>query len=239
MFSAWTDDIGLHDVGYPIAEIDAEGGIVITKPEGTGDRVSVDTVAEQLVYEIGDPAHYLTPDVDADFSQVTLADAGPDRVAVAGARGKPAPEALKVSLAYADGYMLSGTLVVCGPQAIQKARACADVILDRVRRAGYSLARTHVECLGAGDSLPGLPQFSGDPWEVVLRITAHDSSREALDRLAREFAPLVTSGPPGVTGYTGGRPKPRQVLAYWPTTIDRRLVTPHVEVRTAGEWLAQ
>ncbi len=198
------------------------------------------TIAEQLIYEIGDPAHYLTPDLDADFSQVTLTQESRDRVRVRGAGGSAAPPRLKVSMAYQDGWMASGQVTVAGPLAAEAARAAGQMLLDRVRRAGFSLARTHCECLGAGDSLPNLriPGHDASGWEVVLRVTAHDPRREAIERLTREFAPLVTSGPPGVTGYIGNRPEPRRVLAYWPTTIDRRHVSPAITVRSAREWLS-
>ena len=237
MFSAWRPEIALSDVGYPIAEISEDGRVVITKTAESAGRVSVETVAEQLVYEIGDPAHYLTPDVDTDFSQVRLSQAETDRVEVSQARGAPPPETLKVSLAYQDGFMASATLVVCGPNAAQNARAAAAIILDRLARAGVRPARTHVEVLGDGDTLPGLAVGAGGtPWDVVLRVSAADPSRAVLDRFVREFAPLVTAGPPGVTGYTGGRAKPRPVLAYWPTTVSRARVHPEVEVQTANEW---
>jgi hypothetical protein len=237
MFSAWRPEIALADVGYPIAEISEDGRVVITKTAESAGRVSVETVAEQLVYEIGDPAHYLTPDVDTDFSHVRLSQAETDRVEVSQARGAPPPETLKVSLAYQDGFMASATLVVCGPNAAQNARAAAAIILDRLARAGVRPARTHVEVLGDGDTLPGLPVGGGGaPWDVVLRVSAADPSRAVLDRFVREFAPLVTAGPPGVTGYTGGRAKPRPVLAYWPTTVSRARVHPEVEVQTANEW---
>jgi hypothetical protein len=238
MYSEWSPGIDLANVGYPIAELSADGIFTITKPSGTGGAVTVGTVSEQLVYEIGDPAHYLTPDVDADFSHVDLAEVGDDQVRVSGARGNPAPERYKVSLAYQDGYAASGTLVVCGSNAVAKARECGRLILERVRRAGFTLARTNVEILGAGDSLPGMPMASDrEAWEVVLRVSVHDPSREAVERFTREFAPLVTSGPPGVTGYTGARPKPHPVLAYWPTTIARTAVAPRVRVQSAEEWL--
>lgn len=237
MYSDWQPGISLHDVGYPIAELADVGGCVITKPPGTGGTVTTGTVAEQLIYEIGDPAHYLTPDVDADFTQVTLQQVGPDRVAFTGAKGRPAPPRYKVSLAYRDGYMHSNTLVIAGPNARDKATACAEIIEKRLQRAGCLPDRMHAEYLGSGDVVPGVIS-ANDPPEVVLRMTAHDPSKEKLERFGREFAPLVTSGPPGVTGYTGPRPKPYPVLAYWPTTIDRELMTATVDVRPAKEWTA-
>ncbi|MEX0704389.1 MAG: acyclic terpene utilization AtuA family protein [Planctomycetales bacterium] len=237
MYSDWTPAISLGDVGYPIAEIAEDGSCVVTKPDGSGGAVTVGTVAEQLVYEIGDPAHYLTPDIDADFSHVRLEQEGTDRVRVAGARGNARPERYKVSMAYRDGYMAAGTLVIAGRDCANTARHCAGTVLERVRRAGLLPERTHVEVLGTGDSLPGIPLVpAGEPWEVVLRIAAHDPSREKVERVLRELVPLVTSGPPGVTGYAGGRPKPHPVLAYWPTTVARELARPKVTARTAEEW---
>jgi hypothetical protein len=238
MFSEGTPGVPLENLGYPIAEISDGGHVVITKPAGTGGAVTTATVAEQLVYEIGNPAHYLTPDVDADFSQIRLTQSDADRVEVSGARGNPAPPRLKVSMAYIDGYMASGTLVVCGHNAAAKARACGALILSRLREAGVVLARTQIECLGTGDTLPGVWRRNDDALEVVLRVAVHDPSREAVERFVREFSPLVGSGPPGVTGYTGPRPKPYPVFAYWPTTVDRLRMKPDVEVRAAEEWAA-
>lgn len=238
MFSGWSPEISLGDIGYPIAEISADGRVVITKPPGSGGRVQVETVAEQLVYEIGDPSHYLTPDIDTDFSHVRLTQEGPDRVAVSDARGGPPPETLKVSVAYQDGYMASATLVICGRRSVENARAAGQIILDRLARAGVRPARTGIEILGSGDTAPEIVREGGVPWDVVLRVSAADPSRQVLERFAREFAPLVTAGPPGVTGYTGGRAKPNPVLAYWPTTVSRTRIQPEVQVQTSKEWSA-
>ena len=238
MFSAWEPSISLGDIGYPFVDLDANGSCVIGKPDGTGGRVDIATVAEQLVYEIGDPAHYLTPDVDVDLSGVRLDETASDRVTVTSARGTDRPERLKVSMSYADGWRAAGTLVVAGRDAETKARAAGAAVLERLRSAGVELERTHVEVLGTGDSCPGVLARPDPPLrEVVLRIAVADHSREHVDRFCRELAPLVTSGPPGVTGYTGGRPRPQPVLAHWPTTIAREHVVATVEVRTAGEWL--
>lgn len=244
MFSGWTGDVSaagqpamrLGDIGYPIAEIDEDGTLWITKPAATGGAVTPETVAEQLVYEIGDPQHYLTPDLDADFSQVELTQDGPDRVRVQGARGAAAPGRFKVSMSSRDGYMGAGTLVICGPDAEHKARAAAAAIFARLEIAGIKLARTQVECLGTGDTLPGVWPRTASTFEVVLKISVHDPHRNHVERFLREFSPLAGSGPPGVTGYTGPRPKPYPVFAYWPTTISRGRVKPTVDVRSAAEW---
>jgi hypothetical protein len=237
MYSDWSPEIDLGDIGYPLVELADDGTFVITKPERTGGAVTVGTVSEQLVYEIGDPAHYLTPDVDTDFSNVRLVEESRDRVRVEGARGNPAPERYKVSMAYHDGYTASGTLVLSGRNAARNARHAAEAIFARLKRAGFSYARSNVECVGTGDSLPGIWPRPDEVWDVLLRVSVLDPSRDAVERFASELAPLVTAGPPGVTGYANARPRPRPVLAYWPTTISRERVSPVTIVKPAREWL--
>jgi hypothetical protein len=226
----WQEAPDLADVGYPIAEVELSGVFRITKPPGSGGAVNSETVAEQLLYEVGDPAAYLTPDVTADFTTVSLHETGPDTVEVRGARGRPATDSYKVSVAYRDGFMASGTLVILGPGAPAKARRCGEMILQRLRRAGFTPEHSNVEALGAGDCVPGVLPAREAPPEVVLRVTVRDPNRAAVERFTKEFAPLVTSGPPGVTGYTTGRPPVRAVFAYWPTLLARSAVTPEVEV---------
>jgi hypothetical protein len=235
----WQEAPDLANVGYPIAEIEPAGTFRITKPPGSGGRINLETVSEQLLYEVGDPAAYLTPDVTADFTSVSLSESGPDTVQVQGARGKPATDSYKVSIAYRDGFTASGTLVVFGPDAPAKAKLAGQMILDRLERAGFKSEHSNIECLGAGDCVPGMvppianartPAHSGSPPEVVLRVSVRDSRREAVERFTKEFAPLVTSGPPGITGYTTGRPPVREVFAYWPALLDKKLVSPLVRM---------
>jgi hypothetical protein len=218
------------DIGYPIAELAPDGAFTLTKPDGTGGRVNRETVAEQLLYEVGDPAAYLTPDVVVDFTTLALADAGPDAVRVTGARGRPATDSYKVSLAYRDGWTAAGTLVIAGPEATRKARLCGDVILARLRQAGTLPELHHVELLGAGECLPAAARPAHDPPEIVLRVAVRDARRSVVERFTRELAPLVTSGPPGITGYTTGRPTVREVFAYWPTLIAKSAVQASVEL---------
>ncbi len=227
-------------VGYPIAELTDDATCVITKPAGSGGQVNRRTVVEQLVYEIGDPAHYLTPDVDVDFTTVEVDDQGSDRVVVRGATGRPAPPALKVSLAYAAGYMASGQLLVYGRDCLAKATAAADMIRRRIEVAGFTLDKFGVELLGSGAGVPGLKSSTAQqtPSEVLLRITVQDPSRAAVERFTKEFAPLITSGPAGLAGYAIGRSSSRPVLAYWPTLIPRDRVRPSAEVRPAADWSA-
>jgi hypothetical protein len=226
----WQEAPDLANVGYPIAEVDAEGVCRITKPAGTGGAVNIETVSEQLLYEVGDPAAYLTPDVVADFTSVKLKDHGGDVVEVTNPKGRPATDSFKVSIAYRDSFASAGTLVIFGPDAPGKARRAGAMLLDRLKRAGYEYADSNIEALGAGDCVPGVVPTRGDPAEVVLRVAVRDPRKAAVERFTKEFAPLVTSGPPGVTGYTTGRPPVREVFAYWPALVPKTAVTAEVRL---------
>lgn len=234
-FSDW-QPLDLTHVGYPIAELESDGSSTITKPEGSGGAVTRDTVRLQLLYEIGNPRCYLTPDVNCDFTTVRVVEAGPDRVRVENATGAAASSLYKVSLAYRDGFMADGRLLVYGADCAAKARECARIIWAKLRQAGYEYDRSHVELLGAGDGVPGL--HAAPPAglrEVVLRLAVHDARREAVERFTREFAPLATSGPAGLAGYTQARGEVRPVFAYWPTLVPAELLRPSVDVSRAEE----
>ena len=226
----WTEAADLADVGYPIAEIDPDGTFRITKPPGTGGAVNRETIAEQLLYEVGDPAAYLTPDVVADFTTVTLSETDRDTVEVTGSRGKPATDSYKVSIAYRDGYSSSGMLAIGGPDAAGKARRAGQMLLDRLKRIGLNFAASNIETIGAGDVVPGVIANRWPSPEVMLRVSVRDASKAAVERFTKEFAPLVTSGPPGVTGYTTGRPAVREVFAYWPALIAKTAVREEVRI---------
>jgi hypothetical protein len=226
----WQDAADLANAGYPFVDLESDGSFVIGKPDGSGGAVNRETIAEQLLYEVGDPARYLTPDVVADFTSVTLNEIGRDRVAVTPARGRPATDTYKVSIAYRDGWQASGTLVILGPGAPDKARAAGAMLLERLRRVGVAPRRHLVEVLGTGACVPGVLTDAPQPVEVVLRVAVQDERREIVERFTKEFAPLVTSGPPGVTGYTTGRPPVREVFAYWPALIAKHAVNAEVQV---------
>jgi hypothetical protein len=228
----WQDIDDLAGIGYPIAEVAADGGFVLTKPPGSGGAVNRETVSEQLLYEVGDPAAYLTPDVTADFTSVRLEETGRDYVRITEARGRPATDSYKVSIAYRDGYGASSTLVLAGPQAAAKARRAGEALLGRLRAAGAEPQHSRIECLGTGET--GAGGGGADPPEVVLRVAVRDSRRAVVERFTKEFAPLVTAGPPGVSGYATGRPPVREVFAYWPALIRKSAVTPRVEVIGCG-----
>lgn len=231
-FSRWWEVPDLWDVGYPVLECEADGRFVVTKHPGTGGLVTTATVAEQLVYEMGDPRAYVTPDCVADFTSAQLQQEGEHRVRVHGIRGSPRTAFYKVSASYQDGWKASGHLVISGPRAVEKARLAAEVVWKRLARAGVSFPEGErvTEILGTGACHPGLGDVGADAPEVVLRLAVRGESRAAVSRFGYELAPLVTTGPPGVTGFAGGRPKPQEVVAYWPALIPKSLVDPFVKV---------
>jgi hypothetical protein len=224
------DSTRLADVGYPIAEIAEDGTFTISKLEGTGGAVNLETISEQLLYEVADPRSYFTPDVVADFTTVKLSQAKPDVVSVTGSRANGITDTYKVSIAYRDGFMSSGTLVVAGPHAAEKARRSGAILLEKLKQAGFTYQETRVEALGAGDCVPGVVTSRADPAEVVLRVAVRDPRKAAIERFTKEFAPLVTSGFPGTTGYTTGRAPVREVFAYWPALIAKSALSPKVEI---------
>jgi hypothetical protein len=225
----WPDAPDMANVGYPIAEIEESGTVRVTKPPGTGGRVNRETVCEQLLYEVGNPGKYITPDVVADFTSPMLRETGSDEVTIDGCSGTSKTDTYKVSIAYRDGFMANGTLTIAGPDAVNKARRTGEIILQRLDRAGMKPENSNIECLGAGDCLPGLSTHRLDAPEVVLRVAVRDSRREVVERFSKEMAPPVCSGLPGTTGYTSGRPPVREVFAYWPALIAKDAVKPRVE----------
>ena len=238
LWHRWDEVPGLADIGYPVAEIGRDGSCVIGKPEGSGGFVSVGTVSEQLVYEIDDPACYRTPDVDVDLTTVQLAQVGENRVSIRSADGRAPSDRLKVAAVYRDGWTASGSVAVVGRNAEAKGRAAGRLVLERVKRAGFDLASSLVECLGAGDVVPGVLRPTGEVFEVVLRVTVRDPNRAAVERFCREMAPLVTSGPSGIAGYATGRPAAKPAFGYWPTLVPRGMIEEGVKVtiKTASEW---
>jgi hypothetical protein len=230
--SRWWEVPDLPNVGYPIVEGHGDGTFVVTKHPGTGGMVTVDTVSEQLLYEMADPAGYITPDVVADFTTIRLAQDGPDRVRVSGIEGRTKTSTLKISASYLAGYKASGQITISGPRAVAKAELAAECVWKRLERAGvvFPDEQRSQEILGNGACLPGIFPQPPEPPEVVLRLGVRDPDRAKVDRFGKEIAPLITTGPPGVTGFAGGRPKAQEVVAYWPALLAREEVEERIEV---------
>ena len=225
----WQSIPDLANVGYPIVEACADGTFVVTKHPSTGGRVSVRTITEQLVYEMGDPHSYITPDVIADFTTIKLSDAGPDRVRVFGIKGRPPTDKLKVSIAYRAGFKAVGTLVYAWPDALDKAKLADRVLRERLDRLGLRFDRVLTEFVGANATHGPLAGDQHDAPEVQLRVGVR-GEKAAVERFTREIAPLVLNGPPSVTGFAGGRPKVEEIVAYWPALIDKSVVKTSVEI---------
>lgn len=227
----WWEIPEMAKVGFPIVEVSDDGTFVVTKHPGTGGRVTRASVAEQIVYEMGDPKVYITPDVVADFTTIRLDDLGNDRVRVHGIEGGPRTDFLKVSIAYASGWKATGTLTYSWPDAAAKARAADKILRERMDRLGLVFDEIRTELVGWDSThgpLVGPPP--ADIPEVQLRVGVRGQDRASVERFTREIAPLVLTGPPSVTGFAGGRPRVQQIMAYWPALLKREAVEDHLKV---------
>ena len=226
----WRNIPDLANIGYPIVEARADGTFVVSKHPHTGGRISVPSVTEQCVYEMGDPHSYITPDVVADFTTIHLESDGIDRVRVFGIKGRPATDKLKVSIAYRAGFKAVGTLVYSWPDAYEKAQLAGNVLRQRLDTMGLRFDHLLTEYVGMSSTHGPLAGPPGDPPEVQLRVGVRSPDRKSVERFTREIAPLVLNGPPSVTGFAGGRPKVEEIVAYWPALVDKTVVQTKVEV---------
>jgi len=230
----WQSIPDLANVGFPIIEASPNGEFIVTKHDGTGGRVNVQSVKEQLLYEMGDPKAYITPDVVADFSSIHLSADGEDRVKVFGITGNPKTDFYKVSIAYSAGWKAVGTLVYAWPDAYEKAKAADQILRKRLDRLGLKFDLILNEFVGvnathghlAGEPRPDIP-------EVQLRFGVRGQSKADVERFTKELAPLILTGPPAVTGFAGGRPKVEEIMAYFPALIPKELIETKVEILDA------
>lgn len=226
----WKNVPDLARIGFPIAEAYPDGTVIVTKHDGTGGLVNVATVSEQLVYEIGDPKDYITPDCIADFTSIQLEELGNNKVKVTDVKGLPATEFYKVSMSYLDGYSAFGSLTYCWPDALEKAQAADEILRRRLDNLGLKFDEVRTEYQGYNSCHGPLANTPDDPSEVVMRIGVRSHDKKSVERFGMEIAPLILTGPPGVTGFAGGRPKPSEVVAYWPALIPKSAVKYKVEV---------
>lgn len=230
----WKNIPDLANVGFPIVEASPNGEFVITKHEGTGGRINIQSIKEQLLYEMGDPKAYITPDVVADFSSIQLAEDGTDRVRVFGIKGNHKTDFYKVSIAYSDGWKSVGTLVYSWPEAFEKAKAADRILRERLDRLGLKFDVILSEFVGVNAThghLSGEP--SPDIPEVQFRIGVRGQNKADIERFTKEIAPLILTGPPAVTGFAGGRPKVEEIMAYFPALIPKHLIETKVEIVAA------
>jgi hypothetical protein len=227
----WQGIPNLWDIGYPIVEAKDDGTFTVTKHKGTGGRVTVAGIKEQLLYEMGDPRSYITPDCIADFTSIQLEDDGEDRVRVSNIQGGAQTDSFKVSISYEAGYKAVGMLIYSWPDAFTKARAADETLRKRLNALGLKFDAIESQFVGANSlhgALSGTP--SNDAPEIVLRVGVRSGNRAAVDRFTKEIAPLALNGPPTVSGLGSGRPKTEEIIAYWPALIPKSHVEPCVEV---------
>ena len=232
-FTDWETIDDFVDIGFPIIEANSDGSFYVTKHEDTGGLISEQTVKEQLLYEIGDPTEYITPDCIADFTSISLEEAGSNRVKVSGIKGRPETDTYKISASYNDGYKLSSTLVYSWPGALKKAKRAGEILQGRANALGLEYDDFRVEYVGVnGCSEQPITEdlLEAEHEEVQMRVSLSGSSKEDLNRFGKEVAPLILTGPSGVTGFAGGRPKASGIVAYWPALLDKEAVSPRVRI---------
>lgn len=222
----------LAHIGFPIAEAYPDGKVIITKHPNTGGLVSTATVKEQLVYEIGNPREYVTPDCIADFTSIRLEDLDQDQVKVTGVRGIPPTEFYKVSMAYFDGYTAYGTLTYAWPEALEKARKANEILRTRLADMRLEFDEIRTEYLGYDSCFGPQAKEAEELNEVVMRVGVRSDNKAAIERFSRQLAPLILTGPPTVTGFAGGRPKPIEVISYWPALVPKSLVKAEISVES-------
>ncbi|MFN3560948.1 MAG: acyclic terpene utilization AtuA family protein [Chloroherpetonaceae bacterium] len=225
----WESVPDLENIGFPIAEAYPNGEFFITKHEGTGGLIRSDVLKEQLLYEIGNPSEYITPDCIADFTTIHLEDVAENRVRVFGIKGKPATPFYKVSISYSDGWTAFGSLTYSAPDALKKAKRADEILRARLKNLGLTFEEIRTEFIGANACHQHLENLSHVN-EVQMRVGVRDHDKKKVERFGYEIAPLILTGPPSVTGFAGGRPKPSEVVAYFPALMRKENAVPKIIV---------
>ncbi len=227
----WEAIPDLANIGFPIIEAYPNGEFVVTKHENTGGLINIPSIKEQLLYEMGDPKSYITPDVVADFTTIQLKNDGANRVRVSGIEGNANTPFYKISIAYSGGWKAVGTLVYAYPNAFEKAQAADKILRARLDKLGLKFDVILTEFVGVNAThghLSGAPR--ADIPEVQLRFGVRGQSKADVERFTKELAPLILTGPPAVTGFAGGRPKVEEIMAYFPALIPKTLIETEVEI---------
>ena len=222
----WDEVKTFHNIGYPIIEMEASGDFVVTKHKNTGGLISEKTIKEQLVYEMGDPSNYISPDGIARFDTIQLKDEGHNRVRISGVKGKPEPDFLKVSMSYENGWKSNGAVLVSGPNTAKKAEIIADIFWKKLK---HKFEETRTEMVGSGSIWPDTIRKC-ETNEIMLRFSVTDKDINKIKDFGKALSTLILSGPAGMAVTTGGRPKPQLVVAYWPALMHRSRVKAKVLV---------
>jgi hypothetical protein len=228
----WEEVDDFARIGFPIAEAYPNGEVIITKHESLGGVVNFKSVAEQLLYEIGNPKEYITPDCVADFTSIRLEDLEQNRVKVYDVKGFEATEFYKVSCSYTDGYSAVGSLTYSWPQALSKAKKADEILRKRLEQLDLKFDEIRTEYVGFNSCHGPLSKEIDEDKinEIMMRIAVRSHDKNSVERFGKELAPLILTGPPSVTGFAGGRPRPSEVVAYWPALIPKNMVKPKVEI---------
>jgi len=230
-YSKWDEVPNLANIGYPIATLSNSNSFTVSKDPNSGGLINKYTIIEQVLYEMGDPNNYISPDIVVDFTSFNLEEISKDTIKISGVKGYKPTDTYKVSINYFDGYKGSGQLTISGPNAIKKAELTAKIIWDRLKIAGYEFDDKLTEYLGLS-SCHGLKigEFSPKNNEIVLRLSVRDKDKKKVVRFGKELAPVITTGPPGITGFSGGRPRAQEIIAFWPCLIDKKHIKTKVVV---------
>lgn len=231
-YTDWRDVQDFAHIGFPVVEAYEDGSFVVTKHDGTGGLINVESVTSQLLYELGDPARYLSPDCIADFTSIHMEQDGPDRVRVHGVKGLPPTDSFKVSMSFANGYKILTTLCISGPDAIEKAHIVSDMVFTRMKMLGADIPEDDrfLELFGSNVLYKGIVESPDQPHEILMRLGAKGMDANKLNVMSSEIAPVLTSGPPGITGFAAGRSRASEVVGYWPALINKDKIKTTVKV---------
>ena len=228
-YTDWKNVPNLANVGYPVASLSDSTNFIVSKDPNSGGIINKYTIIEQVLYEMGDPNYYISPDVVVDFTSFDINEISNDKVEISGVKGYKATNTYKVSINYFNGYKATGQLTISGPDAVEKAELTAKIIWERLKNAGFSFEDCLTEYLGFS-SCHGtkMREFKTESNEIILRLSVRDKNKDKIIRFGKELAPVITAGPPGITGFSGGRPRPQEIIAFWPCLIDKKHIKTEV-----------
>lgn len=229
--SDWKNIQGFDNIGYPIVSFYESGYFDILKPMKTGGSINKFTVSEQILYELGNPQQYISPDVCVDFTSFSLEEINHDVVRVQGVKGFAPTDTFKVSMSYFDGYKASGSITVSGPDALEKSKLASEIVWKKLENLGLDFDKTSTEYLGLSSCFKSTYKMPDIVNEIVLRLGVKSYCKKSVIRFTKELSPLITSGPPGITGFSEGRPRVRDIVAYWPALIKKENVSTSVTIK--------